>query len=126
LRLGRGEGDEMATWDDVLAIGGGLPQVKESTSYHTPALKVAGKLIARLRTEAEGALMVRCVPEEKEALLAAGDPAFFTIAHYDGYPAILVRLELVDQRHLAELLHEAWLLQAPAKLRREHLGRSTH
>jgi hypothetical protein len=125
-RVNCSEGHEMVNWDDVVAIGTALPHVQESTSYRTPALKVDGKLIARLRTEAEGALMVRCALEEKAALLADGNPAFFSTAHYDGYPAILLKLELLDRQQLAELLHAAWMIQAPAKLRREHLGRSTH
>ena len=32
-----------------------LPGTEESTSYGTPAIKVKGKLLSRLRTEAEGA-----------------------------------------------------------------------
>ncbi len=43
----------MPSWDDVVRIGCALPEVEESTSYRTPALKVRGKGFARLRTEAE-------------------------------------------------------------------------
>ncbi|GAA4900832.1 MmcQ/YjbR family DNA-binding protein [Streptomonospora salina] len=109
----------MADWDEALAIGRALAEVEESTSYNTPALKVRGRLFARLRTEAEGALMVVCEPDEKEALLASGDPAFLTTEHYDGYGAVLVDLERVDSVELAELLTEAWRITAPARLRRE-------
>jgi hypothetical protein len=107
----------MPTWDDVVAIARELPEVEESTSYRTPALKVAGKGFARLRTEAEGGLVLMCQLEEKEALLASGDPAFFTTPHYDGYGAILVDLERVDRAQLAELIAEAWRLKAPRRLR---------
>ncbi|MDA0564264.1 MmcQ/YjbR family DNA-binding protein [Streptomonospora sp. S1-112] len=107
----------MATWDDVVAIAAGLPETEESTSYRTPALKVRGKAFARLRTEAEGGLMLVCPLAEKEALLASGDPAFFTTAHYDGYGAVLVDLDRVEPGHLAELVTEAWRLKAPARLR---------
>ena len=109
----------MPSWDDVVAIGRGLPEVEESTWFRTPSLKVRGKGFARLRTEAEGLLVLMCSLEEKEALLASGGPAFTTTPHYDGYGAVLVDLDRVDPGHLAELVEEAWRLKAPARLRRE-------
>ncbi len=94
--------------------------VEESTSYGTPSLKVRRKGFARLRTEAEGGLMVKCPMEEKEALLASGDPAFYTTPHYDGYGAILVDLDAIDEERLAELIDQAWRGSAPVTLRRRH------
>lgn len=108
----------MPTWDDVVEIAKALPEVQVSTSYGTPALKVKGKGFARLRTEAEGGLMLRCSMEEKEALLASGDPAFFTTPHYDGYASILVDLTKIGAAHLAEMVEEAWWLRAPVTVRR--------
>ncbi|AXB46388.1 MmcQ/YjbR family DNA-binding protein [Amycolatopsis albispora] len=107
----------MPTWEDAVALAKRLPEVEESTSYRTPSLKVAGKSFARLRTEADGGLVLMCELSEKEALLASGDPAFYTTPHYDGYGAILVDLAKVDQRQLAELIEDAWRLKAPARLR---------
>ncbi|MFD4672561.1 MmcQ/YjbR family DNA-binding protein [Lentzea sp. NPDC058450] len=107
----------MATWDDVVMMGTRLPEVEESTWYRTPSLKVAGKGFARLRSEAEGGLVLMCGLDEKAALLASGDPAFYTTAHYDGYGAILVDLALVDPGQLAELVEQAWRIKAPAKVR---------
>ncbi|TVT13278.1 MmcQ/YjbR family DNA-binding protein [Amycolatopsis acidiphila] len=107
----------MPTWEEVVAIGVALPGVEESTWYRTPALKVAGKGFARLRTEAEGGLVLMCDHAEKEALLASGDPAFFTTPHYDGYPSILVDLERVGRTQLAELITESWRRRASVKLR---------
>ncbi|MBF6348576.1 MULTISPECIES: MmcQ/YjbR family DNA-binding protein [Nocardia] len=106
------------TWENVVRLATELPEVAESTSYRTPALKVSGKSFARLRTEAEGGLALRCEMAEKQALLASGDPAFYTTAHYDGYPYILIDLAHIDTEHLRELLDAAWWLAAPAKLRR--------
>lgn len=108
----------MATWDDVVELASRLPEVEQSTWYRTPALKVAGKGFARLRTEAEGGLVLMCGLDEKEALLSSGDPAFYTTAHYDGYGAILVNLELVATDQLTELLEESWRIKAPARLRK--------
>ncbi|MCE0765372.1 MmcQ/YjbR family DNA-binding protein [Pseudonocardia kujensis] len=112
------------TWDDVVAIATALPEVEVSTSYRTPALKVRGKGFARLRTEAEGGLMLVCGTDEKEALLASGDPAFFTTPHYDGYGSILVDLTEIDPAQLAELVEEAWRRKAPARLVRDRDGQA--
>ena len=109
----------MPTWDDVVGIAGGLPGVSESTWYRTPALKVRDKGFARLRTEAEGLLVLMCRLDEKEALLASGDTAFSTTPHYDGYGAILVDLDRIDRERLVELLQDAWWEKAPAALRKE-------
>lgn len=95
-----------------------LPGTEESTWYRTPALKVAGKGYARLRTEAEGGLVLMCSLSEKEALLASGDEAYYTTPHYDGYGAILVDLDKVEPDQLWELVEESWRSKAPARLRR--------
>ena len=54
--------------------------------------------------------------EEKEALLASGEEHFFTEPHYNGYPAILVRLPLIEPDELEELIVDAWRCQAPRDL----------
>lgn len=112
----------MPNWDDVVRIGAALPGVEESTWHRTPSLKVRGRGFVRLRTEAEGLLVVRCSLEEKEALLACGDPAFSTTAHYDGYGAVLVDLDRIGADQLAELVEEAWRITAPAGLRATRPG----
>jgi hypothetical protein len=109
----------MPTWDDVVEIGGALPGVEASTWYRTPALKVRGKGFARLRTEAEGLLVLMCPLDEKQALLASGDPAFTTTPHYDGYGSILVDLDRIDRERLVELVTDAWREKAPPALRRQ-------
>lgn len=108
----------MVSWNEVVSLGQELAEVEESTSYRTPALKVRGKSFARLRTEAEGGLVLFCGTDEKAALLASGDPAFYTTPHYDGYGAILVDLAQVDPDELRELLTESWRRKAPATLRK--------
>ena len=106
------------TWDDVVKLAKELPEVEEATWFGTPSLKVAGKGFARLRSEAEGGLVLMCDLDEKAALLESGDPAFYTTPHYDGYGAILVDLDRVDRQHLVELITESWRIKAPAKLRK--------
>lgn len=63
--------------------------------------------------------------DEKEALLAADPQKFFTEPHYNGFPAVLVRLPAIDADELVELITDAWRSQAPRKLVRaydEHHG----
>jgi hypothetical protein len=112
----------MPTWDDVVAIGARFPGVEVTTSYGTPALKVAGGFMCRLRTDPD-ALVLRVVDLGECAALLQGQPeAFFTTPHYDGHPAVLVRLEAVDPTELAELIEEAWRLRAPKRLIAQHDG----
>lgn len=110
----------MATWDDVVAIAKRYPEVEETTSWQTPSLKVKGKFFARLRAEAEGGLAIVCEPGEKAALLASKDPAYYTTPHYDGYAMILVHLDRIEPERLEELVEDAWLLKAPARVRRAY------
>jgi hypothetical protein len=109
----------MPTWDDVVAIATALPEVEQSTSYRTRCVLGGGGLCAGRPTEAEGGLVLMCRLDEKEALLASGDPAFSTTPHYDGYGAILVDLEKVSPDQLAELIEEAWRERAPVRLQRQ-------
>lgn len=108
------------SWEAVVAHAAQLPEVEVSTSYGTPALKVAGKLFARLRSEAEGGLAVKCSAVDKEALVSGEDPAYFTISHYDGHNYILVHLEQAEHDELFELLEEAWRIAAPQRVRALH------
>ena len=111
----------VATEDDVRRIALGLPEVIEKPSYNTPGFRVKDKLFLRLRTEAEGGLVVFADGlEEKEALLASDPVKFFTTPHYDGYPTVLVHLDAVDVDELTELITDSWLVKAPPKVRKDH------
>ena len=106
------------SWDDVVTFASTLPEVAESTSYGTPAVKVAGKLIGRLRTDADGGFALRCSATDKAALVQGDDAAFYTTPHYDGYDYVLVDLDAVDADELFELVDAAWYLVAPATVRK--------
>jgi hypothetical protein len=97
-----------------------LPGVEESTSYGTPALKVKGRFMCRLRTEAEGALALCCDFVDRQMLLQADPNVFFVTDHYLNYPMILVRLNKVRRSVLPELLERAWRMAAPPKLVAEY------
>ena len=110
----------MPTWDDVVAIGTALPGVEVTTAYGTPALKVKGKFMCRLRTDPD-ALVVRVIDvEDREALLQGKPRVFFSTPHYDGHPYVLVRLNLVGKHQLEELLEDAWRLRAPKRVVAAH------
>jgi hypothetical protein len=108
----------MASEDDVRAIALSLPGTTEEQWYQAPGYKVAGKGFLRFRTEAEGGLVVFVSDlGEKEALVASNAEAFFTTPHYDGWPILLVNLDVVDHDELRELIIDSWLIKAPPRLR---------
>jgi hypothetical protein len=57
----------------------------------------------------------------KEALLADDPEVFFTTPHFDGYPAVLVRLDKIPVGDLEEVIVEAWLARAPKRLARQYV-----
>ena len=111
----------MATEDDVRRIALSLPEVIEKPWYGTPGFRVKDKGFLRIREEAEGALVVFVEDlGTKDALLASEPDKFFTTPHYDGHASVLVRLEAVDVDELRELITDAWLVRAPARVRKLH------
>jgi hypothetical protein len=120
----------VATWDDVARICLALPGAAESTTYGARSWKVADKLFVwerpLRRSDLEelgddapaGPVLGARVPDEgaKRALVAAEPDVYFTTAHFDGYPAVLARLEALDVAALTELAGEAWACRAPKRL----------
>jgi hypothetical protein len=114
----------VATADDVRRIALSLPETTEKPWFGTPGFRVKDKGFLRIRTEAEGGLVVFVEDlAEKDALLASDSAKFFTTPHYDGYPTVLVHLEAVDVDELTELIVESWRLKAPKRVlnANEHL-----
>jgi hypothetical protein len=98
----------MPSWEDVVEIGTRLPGVEVGTSFRTPALRVRGRGMCRLRSNPDALVLRVSDMGEREALLQGQPDVFFSTAHYDGYPYVLVRLPAVDPVELEELLEEAW------------------
>ncbi len=115
-------GRAVATEDDVRRIALALPETVEKPWFHTPGFRVKDKGFLRIRSEAEGGLVVFVADlDEKDALLASDERKFFTTPHYDGYPTVLVHLDAVGVDELAELITDSWLIKAPARVRKAFL-----
>src|SRR5580700_3617248 len=91
---------------DVRKMALSLERVEESTSYGTPAFKIGGKLIARLREDGES-LVVGTTFEEREEMMAADPETYYITDHYLKYPWVLVRLSRVHSDALRDLLARA-------------------
>jgi hypothetical protein len=94
------------TFKDVRKIALSLENVEEGTSYGTPAFKVDGKLLARLREDGES-LVVGTTFEEREEMMAAEPETYYITDHYLKYPWVLVRLSRVHSDSLRDLLSRA-------------------
>ena len=125
----------VATWDDVRRIALALPESAEAVSRGGTSWKVRDKAfvwerpLRRADLEAlgddapTGPILGARVEHlvAKEALLADDPAIFFTTPHFDGYPAILVRLDRITVEDLKEVIVEAWLSRAPKRLAKQGL-----
>jgi hypothetical protein len=120
----------MATWDDVRGLALSLPETDEHQSRGLAQWRVRGKgfvwerPLRRSDLEAlgdqapDGPILGARVEHlvAKEALIADNREVYFTTPHFDGFPAVLVRLEEISGDELRELVIEAWLSRAPKRL----------
>jgi hypothetical protein len=126
----------VATWDEVRRLAVALPEVAELEVRGLRRWKVKDKLfvwerpLRRADREAlgdsapDGPILGARVEHEvaKQALLADDPEVFFTTPHFDGYPAVLVRLDRISADDLREVITEAWLVRAPKRLAAEYPG----
>ena len=130
----------MATLDDVRAIALDLPDVVERVDGHrggatwrTPAGAFVWQRGPSRRDLEQLEALGRSWPagdivgvrtdglQVKEGLLETYPDAFFTIPHFDGFPAVLVRLDAIAADHLREVITDAWLLKVTKRVGREWL-----
>jgi hypothetical protein len=125
----------VATWDDVRRLALELPETSEVISRGNAQWRVRDKLFVWERplrqtdlralgsSAPEGPILGARIEHVgvREALIGDSPGIYFTIPHFDGYPAILVRLGEIDAAELRELIVEAWLLRAPKRLARAYL-----
>lgn len=127
----------MAGWDDVRRIALSLPGSSARESRGLRQWRVSDRLfvwerpLRRSDREAlgdaapDGPILGARVEHEgaKQALLADDQGVYFTTPHFDGYPAVLVRLDRIGIDELHEVVVEAWLNRASPKLLREYEAR---
>ena len=107
-------------YEYVCELALALPGVELSTSYGTPSIKVKKKILARLRSEAEGGLAIRCDFVDRQMLMQAAPEAFYLTDHYRDYPMVLINLAEVRRDALPDIVERAWRMVAPPKLVKEH------
>ena len=120
----------MATWEDVSRLALALPDVVEGTDTNGYKWEVHRKHFAYERplrkrdleelgaTAPDGPILGLRVAElaDKQGLIGSNPAVFFTIPHYEGYPAVLALLEMIELDQLEEVLTDAWLCRAPKRL----------
>lgn len=128
----------MVTLEEVAAWAMALPEVVEGTSYGNRCWTVGGgksfaweRPFSKADLKRFGAEPVPAGPilgvrtedlEEKEALLQAHPKGLFTIAHFDGFAAVLVQLDVVAKRVCRSVLEDGWLAVAPPALAEAYLA----
>jgi hypothetical protein len=127
----------MPTLEDVARLALELPAATEGQRHGNRTWSVGDKAFAwerpfskadlrRFGAERppEGAIVaIRALDlHDREAVLAAATRGFFTIPHFDGYPAFLVELKAVTRTALREALVDGWLACAPPDLAEAYLA----
>jgi len=119
----------MADQQDVRRIALALPETRESEEHFAFSVLNKGKQKGfvwawnervtpkKPKVPNPDVVAIRVADQhEKEALLSTGEEAFFTEPHYNGFPAILVRLSAIEVDELSELIVDGWRCQAPRAL----------
>ena len=121
----------MADWEDVQRGALALPEVERGLVVREPGVDRArrrgssgsgrcgaGDLEALGAAAPDGPVLAARVADVgvKEALIADDPDVFFTTPHFDGYPAVLIRLDRISVPELDEVIVDAWLARAPKRL----------
>ena len=126
----------MASFEDVRELALALPEASERTSRGQLQWRVRDKLfvwerplrktdLAALGAQAPSGAILGARVEHllaKEALLADDGEVFFTTPHFDGYPAVLIRMDRIAPALLREVVVEAWLCRAPTGLAERYVA----
>ncbi len=125
----------MGSWDDVRRIALDLPETSEQSRRGLAFWRIRDRLFvwerplrpADLRALGDAAPTGPVLGARvehlgaKEALLADESNVYFTTPHFDGYPAVLVRLDRIPVDELEEVIVEAWLARAPRRLAKQYI-----
>ena len=127
----------MVSFDDITIMIAELPDVSEGHRYgyrtwfvnkkgfawERPFSKADIKRFGAERPP-DGPILAVAVGDlsEKEAILASRTKGVFTIAHFDGYPALLIQLDVASKRVVHELIIDAWLACATRALADKYMA----
>jgi hypothetical protein len=95
------------SWADVRRIAAALPDAEEATSYRQPCFKVNGRPFVNTG-RVDGAIVTRAPDAERDLLISARPDAYFVTPHYEGWEAVLVRLDAVDEDELAGRIEDSY------------------
>jgi len=130
----------MVSVDEVATMATAFPEVAVGERFGNRTWSVGNKAFAWERpfskadikrfgdqTPPAGDILAVAVDDlgEKDAVLAAHPKSFFTIPHFNGYPAVLIQLRTATKRELRDALEDAWLACAPEKLVQAYLDETS-
>src|SRR5258706_9625098 len=113
--------------DTVREIARALPDVEQSTTYGSPALKVRGKLLTCIpihKSAEPDSLAVRINFDRRADLLAEAPDIYYLTNHYVNYPVVLVRLSRIHLDALRDLLGQSWRFVTAKNVRKPKNSRS--
>ena len=103
------------TWDDVCVVARELPSVEMGSYHGYPALRVAGKFLARLSDDALSVEFKAFDVDERDAMLLARPDVFHVPEGFNG-AGVFARLAALDETTLSDVLENRWRHMAPKKL----------
>ena len=126
----------MATWEDVARLALSLPESTQGSGTRGLKWEVRGKHFAWERPLGQRDLdeLGEAAPSgpvlgastadlsDKRGLIASDPAVFFTVPHFEGYPAVLMQLDRIELDQLREVLTDAWLCRAPKRLAAKYLA----
>ena len=104
------------TYDEVRKLALAWPGVEEGTSYGTPALKIKGKLLTRLKEDGDSLVIKDVDFDERDMLMESAPEIFYITDHYKGWPMVLLRLSKARPDQVKALLWRSWRATAPKSL----------
>jgi hypothetical protein len=95
------------TYDELVKIGLELPEVEDTFAWRTPALKRNGRYMLRLKEDGE-TIAVKLSWDSHDRMLSERPDLYFKTPHYEGYPALLARLEDLSLEEAGRLVQRSW------------------
>ena len=107
--------EPIRSWGEAAAFALSLPDTELSTSYGKPAVKVNGRAFLYTGREAETSFAAAVDPDTVVMLKATDPDTFWQTAHYEGWPAVLVRYASADPERVREVIERshAWTAAKP-------------